>query len=234
MKNRFIQLLSALLLAGGAAMGASATNGPARLDFESFGIIAERNIFNPNRSGRFDRTTRREDSERRVREQTFALLGTMSYEKGRYAFFGGSDSRYHKVLQPADTIANFKIAEVGVTCVKLESTNGQTLDLCVGMQMKQREEEPWQMAGPVPSSSPTGSPPASVSGSSSTASTPESEEVLKKLMAQRAQEGGVEEVSGTSPAVEEKRPAAKETSSTDEGDEVLKRLLQKREQELNK
>jgi hypothetical protein len=234
MKNSLIQIMSALLLAGGSGTGAPATNGPTRLDFDSFGIIAERNIFNPNRSGRFDRTTRREDSERRVREQTFALLGTMSYEKGRYAFFGGSDTRYHQVLQTADTIASFRIAEVGPTCVKLEGTNGQTLELCVGMQMKQREEEAWQMAGPVPSSSPQASQPASATGSSGAPSTPESEEVLKKLMAQRAQEGGVDNPVASSAAPAEQKPAEKETRTADEGDEVLKRLLQKREQELNK
>jgi hypothetical protein len=230
MKNSLIQIMSALLLAGGSATGGPATNGATRFDFESFGIIAERNIFNPNRSGRFDRTTRRDDSERRVREQSFALLGTMSYEKGRYAFFGGSDSRYHKVLQSADTIASFKIAEVGPTCVKLEGTNGHTVELCVGMQMKQREEEAWQMAGPVPSSSPQ----ASATGGSGAPSTPESEEVLKKLMAQRAQEGGVDNPVASSAAPAEQKPAEKETRSADEGDEVLKRLLQKREQELNK
>jgi hypothetical protein len=234
MKNLLIPIMSALLLAGGSATGAPVTNGPTRSDFESFRIITERNIFNPNRSGRFDRTTRRDDSEPRVREHTFALLGTMSYEKGRYAFFGGSDSRYHKVLQTADTIASFKIAEVGSTCVKLEGTNGHTLELCVGMQMKQREEEGWQMAGPVASSSSQGSQSVGNSGSPGTPSTPESEDVLKKLMAQRAQEGGVDLPVESSAAPVAKKPDEKATSSADEGDEVLKRLLQKREQELNK
>jgi hypothetical protein len=233
MKPAFLQLLFACLL---AASGASETNSAARFDFPSFRIIAERNIFNPNRSGRSDRTTRRDpEADRRARAETFALLGTMSYEKGRFAFFDGTGSQYRKVLQPADTIAGFKIADVAPTCVKLESTNGQILELCVGMQMKHREEEGWQLAGMADSSEGSRSGTNS-GGSTGSASAGESEEVLKKLMAQREQEAGAEKAAEPVPAAEEKKPEIAEKNSTpaDEGDEVLKRLLQKREQELNK
>jgi len=215
-----------------AGSSASETNSAARFDFPSFRIIAERNIFDPNRSGQSGRPVQRTDSERRVASETFALLGTMSYEKGRFAFFDGSGSQYRKVLKPADTIAGFKIAEVAPTCVKLETTNGQILELCVGMQMKHREEEGWQLAGSAETSSSSGSPSGT---SSSSAGAGESEEVLKKLMAQRAQEGGSTENTPEPPAVaEEKKPDGKDSAPADEGDEVLKRLLQKREQELNK
>src|SRR5439155_22205961 len=68
---------------------------PGRLDLESFRLIWERNIFAPNRSP-FNRVTRsappapRERGRRR--SDSFALIGTMSYEKGRFAFFEGSSS----------------------------------------------------------------------------------------------------------------------------------------------
>src|SRR2546425_1235805 len=57
------------------------SNSTSRLDYSSFRIVSERNIFNPNRSSRSNRNTRT-DSERRVKIESFALVGTMSYEKG--------------------------------------------------------------------------------------------------------------------------------------------------------
>lgn len=198
--------------------------GSSRLDFPSFKIITERNIFDPHRSGRGIRTAPREE-ERRVRAETFALLGTMSYQKGRFAFFDGTDSQFRKVLQPTDSIAGFKIAEVAPTCVKLQTTNGQILELCVGMQMRHREEEGWQLSGTAESSS-GGQSSSSTSGPAAG----ESEDVIKRLMAQREKDGGsTESTPEPAPVVEEKK--SDRPASADEGDEVLKRLLQKREQE---
>lgn len=235
MKRRFTSILFGAALLGGGGIGIDAgaaearseTNVSSRFDFPSFKIITERNIFDPHRSGGGTRTVAREGSEQRVRAQTFALLGTMSYEKGRFAFFDGTDSQYRKVLQPTDSIAGFKIAEVAPTCVKLQTTNGQILELCVGMQMRHREEEGWQLAGTAEAST-GGSSGSSTSG----ASAGESEDVIKRLMAQREKDGGSTEATPEPPAVEQKKPET--PASADEGDEVLKRLLQKREQELNK
>jgi hypothetical protein len=229
-------ILPAAWMFASALSGAAETNSPARFDFPSFGIISERNIFDPNRYGRSRSTAPREESTRRVNTETFALLGTMSYEKGRFAFFDGSGSQYRKVLQPAGDIAGFKITEVAPTCVKLEGTNGQVLELCVGMQMRHREDEGWQLAGPVESSSDSGRYSSSSSSSSTTGSLSagESEEVLKKLMAQREQDGGSTENTAAPPTEEDTQFEGKSSAPADEGDEVLKRLLQKREQDLNK
>ena len=224
-------------LAACTLAAAEGTNTSSRTDYVSFRVIAERNIFNPNRSGRSSgQASTRREPERRVKSDRFALLGTMSYEKGRFAFFDGSSSEFKKVLKPSDIIAGFKVIDVAPTCVKLETTNGQTLELCVGMQMKKREAEDWELAGKADSAdsagtaSSTNAPTASASGS-------EADDVLKRLMQRREQDGAVAatEAPGapsetpTKP-VEEKKDAA----SSGETDEVLKRLLQKREQELNK
>jgi hypothetical protein len=165
-----------------------------------------------------------------VRSERFALLGTMSYEKGRYAFFDGSSSDFRKVAKPADSIAGFKITEVAPTCVKLEMANGQTLELCVGMQMKKQENENWQLAGKAEPAEGAGFRTTS-SSSASSASGPESEEVLKRLQERREQEGGTPAADPVAQTpVEEPKPAA----APGESDDVLKRLLEKREQELNK
>jgi hypothetical protein len=235
MKTHWIILLVSLA-APVAARGVDSTNGASgassRTDYVSFRIVSERNIFDPRRSGRSSsRAYTRREPERQVRTERFALLGTMSYEKGRYAFFDGSNSDFRKVAKPADSIAGFKITEVAPTCVKLEMTNGQILELCVGMQMKKLEEGDWQLAGKADAAEGT-SRPVSSSSSLSSASGPESEEVLKRLQERREQEGGVVSASPPveRPQVEEPKP----TTAPGESDDVLKRLLQKREQELNK
>ena len=225
-----------LALAHGAL--AAETNGPAfggasRTDFVYFRMIAERNIFNPHRSkGVPNRPPPvRTEPERIVKMDRFALLGTMSYEKGRYAFFDGSNSEFRKVAKPEDLIAGFKIAEVAPTCVKLLLTNGQLLELCVGMQMKKSEEQGWQLAGKADAAA--GTSHSSTSSSSSSSSGPESEDVLKRLLEKRSQEGVPVEAAALVPTkAEEIKPAA--AAAPGESDEVLKKLLQKREQEQNK
>jgi len=228
-------ILLVSLAAPAAAMGVDSTNGASgassRTDYVSFRVVSERNIFDPRRSGRSSRAYTRPEPERQVLTQRFALLGTMSYEKGRYAFFDGSTSDFRKVAKPADSIAGFKITEVAPTCVKLEMTNGQILELCVGMQMKKLEEGDWQLAGKADAAEGT-SRPATSSSSVSSAAGPEAEDVLKRLQERREQEGGAVSTSPPveRPQVEEPKPAA----APGEADDVLKRLLQKREQELNK
>lgn len=239
MKTILFITLTALVAAAGSS--AAETNGvrsgtPARADFSSFAIVSERNIFNPHRSKRAgDRPPPRTEPEKRVKMDRFALLGTMSYEKGRYAFFDGSSSDFRKVAKPEDSIAGFKIAEVAPTCVKLLLTNGTLLELCVGMQMKKSEDSDWQLAGKADSAESSGTNGSGSSGSAASGSSaPESDDVLKRLLAKREQEGApaVTTAPASVPAkIEEPRAAV---AAPGEADEVLRKLLQKREQELNK
>ena len=180
------------------------------------------------------RKLERTEPERVVRTERFALLGTMSYEKGRYAFFDGSGSDFRKVAKPEDTIAGFKISEVAPTCVKLLTTNGTILELCVGMQMKKREDADWELAGKADAAEGSSSASTSTTSSSASASTTESDDVLKRLM-QRREQDGVPAATATAPVVEAAKPEeVKAAPAPGESDDVLKRLLQKREQELNK
>lgn len=242
------------MLMAATAWGADQTNAPTRFDFPSFNIIAERNIFNMNRSGRRPYTPPDRETQRPVRTESFALVGTMSYDKGLFAFFEGSSSQYSQVLKPADRIAGFTIAAVTPTSVKLSSTNGNAIELPVGMQLKRQDEGEWTLgertgiARSYASSSSSGSGMSSSSGS--TSSGPEDPEALRRLMQRREQEGGVPETASveSSPASEpaatqEPRPettekpatAEKQESGANDGaDDILKRLMEKREQEINK
>jgi len=65
------------------------------LSFEAFKVIAQRNIFDPSRSApgasRDDRP-----KERPKPTEAFTLLGSISYEKGDFAFFDGTRSEYRE------------------------------------------------------------------------------------------------------------------------------------------
>src|SRR5207247_9650775 len=121
---------------------------PSRIDYQSFRIVSERNIFNPNRSGRGSDSrnyTRREPDRRGRSSPAFGLIGTMSYEKGPFAFFDGTSSDYRRVLQPEDSIAGFKIAEVAPTYVILQG-NGKEVHLEVGGRMTKQQENEWTLS----------------------------------------------------------------------------------------
>lgn len=159
-------------------------------DRSEFNVISEKNIFDPNRSARVARTEREEPAGEPVVE-SFTLLGTMSYEKGQFAFFGGSKSDFKKVLKPADEIAGFTIAEIGADKVKLEDA-GKAVELRVGMAMKRQDEGEWQTSRDAPRTE-NRSRESGSRGSSSpaqTESTPSAEEsdILKRLLERRQQE----------------------------------------------
>ncbi len=257
-----------LLIAACGAVAAEETNGPAlsavdtnsavfnapetnvvalrevrpvsTLDLRSFRLVWERNIFDPNRSpGSFTEGPRR-DSGSPARTESFALVGTMSYEKGCFAFFESASSQYQKVLETSNRIAGYTIAEITPTHVKLESTNGLPIELRVGMQMKRREKGQWT-ASERAESSVGGHSSASSGGSGG-----EDSEVLKRLMQNREQEGNADaanppsaplvstEKTAEEPTEKKEKAETTEPGSTGGADEVLKKLLEKREKELSK
>ena len=173
-----------LVLFSSAFAPAQETDAGGRPDMQSFRIITQRNIFNPNRSSRRERTRTEAEVERRVRTDSVALLGTMNYEKGWVAFFDGSSPDYRKALQPGDTIADHKIGEIAANYVKLESGTNHPIDLKVGSEMKRQDEGTWEIKdrieASVASSSPM--PPAD------TNATDGESDIIKRLMQQREQE----------------------------------------------
>jgi len=170
--------------------GAQQTNNyPA---VESFKIIKERNIFDPLRSPTFVRTTRSGSTQRVV--DAFALVGTMSYTKGRFAFFNGPSSQYKQVLEPGGNIAGYTVKEVAQDSVTL-TANGKDFQMAVGAQMRKVNSK-WQLSGyiieePVAdetngetngeaAAGESSALPAGVSGDAAA--------ILKRLMDQRQQE----------------------------------------------
>jgi hypothetical protein len=120
------------------------------------------------------------------------LLGTLSYEKGSFAFFEGTSSEYRKVLKPAETIAGHKIVEIAPTHLRLEA-GGREIELPVGMQMRREDDGDWTVSARSETSGHMGQPAAPAeapeAGSSSAAESGGDEsDVLKRLLQKREQE----------------------------------------------
>jgi len=166
-----------------AAGASSSTNGVSPLDYSAFRLVADRNIFNPNRQ------PNRPDSVRPKPKavDTFGLVGIMSYEKGTFAFFDGSGSEFRKALKANDSIAGYQVATIAENSVKL-MVQTNTLEMRIGGQMRREDEGPWvqlsqaEIAPAIPSPSSTSSSTADAAPSGADS------DILKKLMQRREQE----------------------------------------------
>lgn len=167
------------------------TNAQGQLEYSAFKIIYEHNIFDASRMGGTYAGPRHRAKVSKV--DYFKLLGTMRYEKGRFAFFDGNDADFHKTLQITQNIAEYKILEIGYDSVKLAPTNGAPFELKVGMQMKRVDAGPWSEAAasesfaPPPTSS-SSSETVSKSNDAPSSSNASENEVMKRLMQKRQQE----------------------------------------------
>jgi hypothetical protein len=133
----------ALVLASAAIASAQPTNTPSRQDFKFYDLITQRNIFNPRRSPAYVPVVPgRRTAPARV--DWFALIGTMSYEKGPFAFFSGTSSDYRKALKLDDTIAGYKVTDIENSFVKLASPTNE-IELKVGMALRRENHGEWRI-----------------------------------------------------------------------------------------
>lgn len=158
--------------------------------YEAFRIIAMRNIFDPNRYPGSS-TPRGPSQPPPKRTELFTLVGAISYDKGDFAFFDSNSSDYRKTVKPGDTIAGYKVAEVSADKVTLEA-DGKKVELPVGGQMKRQGDEGWKLnsrAEPIASMG-SGSSSTSVTNAdgSTSSSTGEMPDALKRLLEQRKNE----------------------------------------------
>ena len=124
-----IILLTAITLAGNFSAAAQ-SNAPGDTDYAKFSsFITDRNIFDPNRYPHNSRSTpTRTKTRTRTRApgtQFIALVGTMSYEKGLFAFFNANDSDLKKILTAGDEIAGYTVKEITASAVTLTFAAGQ-------------------------------------------------------------------------------------------------------------
>jgi hypothetical protein len=145
-------------LAGGVD---AAGKPPASFDsvsLSAFKLIAQRNIFDQNRSAR----TPRPVAAKPARAESFGLTGTLCSEKGPFAFFDGTSLAYRKVVKPGETIAGYKVTAIDPHGATLQSGN-QKLEVRVGTQLRREDKGEWGMvSAPVAyASSPSRASPSS-------------------------------------------------------------------------
>ena len=163
--------------------------------FERFKLILDRNIFDPDR--RAPRERNREARPEPPREESFTLLGTMSYADKHLAFFDGSDSNWAGAVKLGESLANHKVVGVEYDKVLLEYA-GETIELAIGSARMRKGEEAWESKDELQpgsyqsSSNRLGSSKNSDEDDSSgpDLSELESNDILKQLMERRKQQMG--------------------------------------------
>ena len=170
---------------------AATNNGPVSLDYAAFKIVVDRNIFDPNRYPHRPGEVRVASKPRSV--DSLTLVGTMSYEKGTFAFFDGTSSDYKKALKLTDSIAGYKVTNIAANGVKLASGTNE-LELSVGAHLRREEDGPWLLAGQsrfyaatTPSASTNAATSTTTTGSDTASGGAESD-ILKRLMQKREKE----------------------------------------------
>ena len=196
----FFGLAALLALAGGAC--AQSNNGiPGPTNYAAFSrFITDRNIFDPARQPHYYSATTRIRPRTRVSASApaFTLVGTMSYEKGMFAFFSGNTADLKKVLPVSEKIADYTVTEITMGHAVLQATNApDKLELKVGDVVRQ-ENGKWVLsgAGDLPagssSSAETNSASAGENAAAGAAASPasagEPNDILKRLMEKREQE----------------------------------------------
>jgi hypothetical protein len=174
---------------GGDRSQTNSAAGTNRLDYSAFKVVVDRNIFDPNR---FPHRPGQGPRPAPKSVDSLTLVGTMTYERGSFAFFDGTSSDYKKALKLNDVVAGHKVTNITPNSVKL-ATGTNELELKVGMQLRREEDGPWSLAGgpgsytAAPTSSSTSTSAMASTGSDAAASAAESD-IVKKLMQRREKE----------------------------------------------
>jgi hypothetical protein len=182
-RSRLGQGMAAMVLGAAIFANAQSTEDASAPDYDTFRIIAERNIFNPDRYPQYH-------YQQQQVTPAFSLAGTMSYRKGLFAFFNGTSEQYQKALQSGGTIAGYTVAKITFEGVQLQS-GGKSIEMEVGSAMRQ-EGDGWELTAPgnwgaeTESASPDEA--AATNLPASLPSSGEQNDVLKRLMEERQQE----------------------------------------------
>ena len=122
----------------------------ARIDFSTFKILGERNIFDPNRSSRSGRSNPPSSEAPPPRTyapsvvEAFSLVGTLAYAESQMAFIDGGSSQYKKALRLNDTVAGLKLKSVGASHATFDN-DGAEIVLRVGQQLRREDRRAWQV-----------------------------------------------------------------------------------------
>lgn len=197
---QFRKVCAILTLLAGATCAFAQSNGvPGPEEYSSFSrFITDRNIFDPNRQPHnYDpHRTYRPTRARPRGTPGIQLVGTMSYNKGMFAFFNGNSADLSKVLQVGNQIAGYTIMEITANSVELESADQKEQPkLQIGDGLRE-ENGKWVLSGAgdlsIADNTSISAGPSSTENASSVPSVPpsanEQNDVIKRLMQQREKE----------------------------------------------
>jgi hypothetical protein len=201
-----------------------------KLDFQSFHLITDRNIFDMSRTG----IRIRDKAVHQVKVEEFTLNGIMSYEKGQYAFFAVSwlgSEQTHKI---ADMIADYKITAIGSDYVELRATNeSKVVKMPAGTTIRREDNGPW--SAPTVRSE-------TVFADSGSSSSEEDNRGSREQRGSRSDRGSRADRSsrssrgqrgaGTDTGTPSTSDQPADTSSGGSAEDVIKRLMEKRAREV--
>lgn len=157
---------------------------PTGPTFDTYRLIGDRNIFNPNR------VSRSRSSETPLpRTEVISFVGTMQYEKGLFAFFDSPDTAYRKALNEGGALGKFTVKGITADSVELERES-QPIALKMGQQLRRPEGGEWSVIGAeiVRSEARAAEAAANPGPGSPIAIPADASEALRRLMEKRQQQ----------------------------------------------
>ncbi|MEQ2006187.1 MAG: hypothetical protein ABMA26_05260 [Limisphaerales bacterium] len=145
---------------GRPAQSKPAPSKPTRVDdgFKDFAVIAQRNVFNANRSLTPTPAASKTKATPPPKIEAFALLGTMSLERGSVAFFDGTSATFRKAVETGDKLGTYTVAAIAHDRVTLKAGESE-LCLPLKMQFRREDQGEWQLAELPDDFQPTQPPP---------------------------------------------------------------------------
>jgi hypothetical protein len=188
MNLRATILIAFLLAAFCLAAPAQETNGVEKLDFDSFKIISQKNIFDPTRSAR--RANQGRPPPPKLVERV-GLTGTFVDSGERVTFLSGNGVP-DKPLKVGDTVKDLKIVQITEDGVRLnDPTNTFVLDFENRRSLRRVENGPWQgssdQSDPAPVAS-TNSDDSSKPAAASTTPASGGDSIIERLRKKREME----------------------------------------------
>lgn len=160
--------ISVVLATSSLVARGQATNAADGLDFDSFKIITQRNIFDPNRTGRH--VAKAAAGPRRI--ERVSLVGTIIDPREVAAFFTGSGVP-DKPFKVGDSVKELKITQITEDGVRLKGqSNTFVLDFENRRSLRREENGPWQGSSDTSDPTPVASASTDETASSSSSSAP--------------------------------------------------------------
>jgi len=147
-KRLLVAAVLSLLLSAQAVGRAQESQSSTEQGFESYRIVVDRNIFDPNR--RASRPERRSTPTEPVPQpDQLAVTGVLIHEGIEVAFFEGTKPEYSVDLKEGGTVAGYTVVQIRTDGLKL-SKDGQEIELPVGSGLSRHDEGEWELSSSPP------------------------------------------------------------------------------------